>query len=62
MQKELIAYYHGKNLLAKMMGSDPETFTEKDVEVITNRYKTNNIIHLFIIGSHMLSFAIVTDS
>ena len=28
-----MAYYRGKDKLAEMMGRDPVTFTEKDVDV-----------------------------
>ena len=33
MVHEIQEYYRGKNMLAKMMGYDPTTFTDKDVEV-----------------------------
>lgn len=33
IKKEIAAYYEGKRQLAIMMGCDPETFTEKDVDV-----------------------------
>ena len=33
MEEELEAYYFGRKRLAEMMGEDPETFTDKDVEV-----------------------------
>lgn len=33
IKKEIAAYYEGKRRLAIMMGCDPETFTEKDVDV-----------------------------
>ena len=33
MQREIVKYYRGKNLLAKLMGQDPKTFSEKDIEV-----------------------------
>lgn len=33
MQKEIVKYYKGRNLLAKLMGEDPEKFTENDVQV-----------------------------
>ena len=33
MQQEIIAYYRSKNILARMMGCDPETFSQKDVQV-----------------------------
>lgn len=32
MQQEIIAYYRSKNILARMMGCDPETFSQKDVQ------------------------------
>ncbi|XP_019854305.1 PREDICTED: 28S ribosomal protein S9, mitochondrial-like [Amphimedon queenslandica] len=32
MQEEIIAYYRSKNILAKMMGRDPETFSQEDVQ------------------------------
>ena len=35
IKKEIVAYYEGKRRLAIMMGCDPETFTEKDVDVRT---------------------------
>ena len=31
--KEIHAFYRGRRRLAEMMGRDPETFTDKDVEV-----------------------------
>ena len=34
MVHEIQEYYRGKNMLAKMMGHDTTTFTDKDVEVI----------------------------
>ena len=34
MQEEIKEYYRGKNFLAKIMGKDPNTFTDKDIEVI----------------------------
>ena len=33
IKKEIAAYYEGKRRLAVMMGCDPDTFTEKDVDV-----------------------------
>ena len=33
IKKEIAAYYEGKRRLALMMGCDPETFTERDVDV-----------------------------
>ena len=33
IKKEIAAYYEGKRRLAIMMGCDPDTFTEKDVDV-----------------------------
>ena len=33
IKNEIAAYYEAKNRLATMMGCDPETFTEKDVDV-----------------------------
>ena len=36
IKKEIAAYYEGKRRLAIMMDCDPETFTEKDVDVRTH--------------------------
>ena len=33
MVEELKAYYFGRKRLAEMMGQDPETFTDQDVQV-----------------------------
>jgi len=33
IKKEIEAYYEGRRRLAIMMGCDPETFTEQDVNV-----------------------------
>ena len=36
MQKEIVGYYKGRTVLAKLMGQKPESFTEKDVQVSIN--------------------------
>ena len=33
MQDQIMAYYRGKKKLAEMMGRDPATFSEEDVDV-----------------------------
>ena len=33
MQQQIKAYYRGKDKVAEMMGKDPATFTEKDLDV-----------------------------
>jgi len=43
IKKEIEAYYEGRRRLAIMMGCDPETFTEQDVNV--SLYSELRIMH-----------------
>lgn len=40
LKEELQSFYRGRQKLAEMMGRDPETFTDQDVEVGSRKHST----------------------